>query len=104
MPQRRVPRSRTRAEFWVDGLDTTKSGEQALADAWRWFRSEITELTEARPVVAEAAAWDMARKLAAYSARLPKARIQLRSGLEPAERRQLLDPWGASEDSEDGSR
>jgi hypothetical protein len=93
MPVRRIPRSKTRAEFWVERLEGAESGEAALADAWRWFRKELTVLTEARAATGEAAAWDMARKVAGYAARLSRARIQLRRGLEPEERAELLDPW-----------
>ncbi|MGH3267622.1 MAG: hypothetical protein ACRDN1_00885 [Trebonia sp.] len=99
MPVRRIPRSRTRAEFWVTKLEGTQSGEEALADAWRWFRKELTALTEARPATGEAAAWDMARKVAGYAARLSRARIQLRRGLEPAERDALLNPWATQGDN-----
>jgi hypothetical protein len=93
MPVRRIPRTRTRAEHWSGELSKTQSGDQALTDAWRWFRKEIATLAETNPEAAEAARWDMARQLAQYAARVPRARIALRRGLIESEVWSLRHPW-----------
>jgi hypothetical protein len=103
MGVRRIPRSRSRAEFWVQQLGAAGDGGQALADAWRWFRKELVEVNEQRPETAEAARWDMARQIAAYASRMPKARIRLRRGLDPSEQWQLLNPW-AKKDGDPSER
>jgi len=98
MPHRRVPRSRTRAEHWVELLAAAGSGPEALAIALRWIKSEFAHLSDTRPAAGEAASWELARQLAAYAARLPRARTANRSGLEDWERNQLLDPWAPTQD------
>jgi hypothetical protein len=90
---RMQPRSASRAEYWVGQLDSAETGQQAVEAAWRWFRGALAAVAEQRPEVAEAARWDLARQIAAYASRLPRARIGLRRGLEPEEMRRLLQPW-----------
>ena len=99
MPVRRVPRAKCRAEFWADQIAGAADGEQALTAAVRWLRKEITTVAEQRPEIAEAARWDMARQIAAYAARLPRARMTLRAGLTADERWHLLNPWTRGEGS-----
>jgi len=81
-----------RAEFWVEGIERTADGNQALTFAWNWVRKELAVVAEQRPETAEAARWDLAWQLAAYASGLRRARITLRRGLAPAEREQLLNP------------
>lgn len=98
MPSRRIPRVQTRAEHWAEQLAAASSGEEALVLAVRWIRSELSRLAESRPPAAEAARWELARQLAAYASRLPRAKITLRTGLTVRERWQLLHPWTPPEE------
>ncbi|MGH3188198.1 MAG: hypothetical protein ACRDOL_13190 [Streptosporangiaceae bacterium] len=99
MPPRRIPRPESRTQFWVEQLTAAGDGKQALSDAWRWLLSSLSTVAGQRPETAEAAAWDMARQIAVYASRLPKARIPLRRGLDPAEVWRLLNPWAPDEEA-----
>lgn len=104
---RRVPRSQKRAEFWVPELAKAADGDEALMFAWRWLRKELTAAQERRGDIADAAAWDLARWLAQYSSRLPRAQIRWRKGLTLREQWRLLNPWAKEEDNphpEEGGR
>lgn len=90
----RVRRSVNRVLFWVGRLRTAGSGDEALADMWRWLRAVLADVEVHRPQAAEAARWEISRELAAITVRLPRAKYALRAGLTEAEERQLLDPWG----------
>jgi hypothetical protein len=92
---RRPRRSALRAMFWVDRLKNAESGDAALTDMVRWVRSVLAAIEQLRPEAAEAARWELARQLAAYTARLPKAKLRLRAGLTPEEEQDLLNPWAA---------
>jgi len=98
MPRRRTPRSQTRAEYWVGELAAADGGDQALEIALRWVKSAIANLADTRPAAGEAGSWELARQLAAYAARLPRAKIPHRTGLEDWERQQLLNPWAQPQD------
>jgi hypothetical protein len=93
MPRRRTLKAANRAENYVTQIRDAPTGWQALSIAWRWLLSEMKNAREFRPRVVEAAAWEMARFIAAYACRLPKAVITLRSGLTDEEVARLLNPW-----------
>lgn len=90
----RVRRQENRVLFWADKLKSAGSGDEALADMWRWLRAVLAAVEAQRPQVAEAARWEIARGLALIIVRLPLAKYSLRAGLTEAEERALLDPWG----------
>jgi hypothetical protein len=98
MPSRRVPRSQTRAEYWIKQLvdlasAPDASGAKAVDIAVRWLKSEFDEMVDHRPEDAESLRWDTAFSIALTAARLPRATLRRKHGLEDKEARQLGNPW-----------
>ena len=99
--RRRPPRSRSRAEHWVARIRAAASGREALSHAWNWVLSEQQSTREIQPDRADSACWELALNVAAYAARMPRARIARRTGLAPDEVARLLDPWARDRDEEE---
>ena len=95
MVRRRIPRARTRADFWIKQIQAADSGTDALDIAIRWVKSEIATVSEQRAADAENLCWDTAFTFALTAASVPGATADSRPHeLQDSEVRQLRNPWG----------
>lgn len=94
MPERRIPKTRARANYWT-GLFTAPAatGGEGFTASSRWLHKEIVTLAEHNPEAAEAVRWHAGRQLLKYASRVPRMNVDLRRGLTPEELEQILNPW-----------
>lgn len=64
--------AKARAAYWTPLIKEAATGEEALANAWRWLRSELSVMAESRPEHVDSAKRDLAAQMLTNAELMPK--------------------------------